>query len=334
MFTIKYNADGSIERYKARLVARGFTQTYGLDYEETFAPVAKLNTVRVLLSVAANLDWPLQQFDVKNAFLNGELEEEVYMEVPPGFEHMATDGRVCSLKKSLYGLKQSPRAWFERFTRAVKEKGYTQAHSDHTLFYKHNNTKVAILIVYVDDIVMTGDDLHELEMLKEFLSRQFEVKDLGTLKYFLGMEVARSAKGIAISQRKYVLDLLKETGLLGCKPVATPVDPNQKLEKGDESNSADRARYQKLVGKLIYLSHTRPDISFAVGRVSQFMHCPTDEHFKAAYRILHYLKGNPGKGIILGKNQSRGIEIFTDADWAGCGDNRRSTSGYCSFVWG
>ena len=156
VFTIKYNVDGSVERYKARLVARGFTQTYGLDYEETFAPVAKLNTVRVLLSLAANLDWSLRQFDVKNAFLNGELEEEVFMEVPPGFEEMKKDGRVCKLKKSIYGLKQSPRAWFERFTKAVKEHGYSQAHFDHTMFYKHTQaSKIAILIVYVDGIVLT-----------------------------------------------------------------------------------------------------------------------------------------------------------------------------------
>lgn len=334
VFTIKYHADGSVERYKARLVARGFTQTYGLDYEETFAPVAKLNTVRVLLSLAANLDWPLRQFDVKNAFLNGELEEEVYMEAPPGFDELNKDGRVCKLKKSIYGLKQSPRAWFERFTRTVKQHGYTQAHSDHTMFYKHNHGKIAILIVYVDDIVMTGDDIVELESLKNFLSNQFEVKDLGQLKYFLGMEVARSSKGIVISQRKYVLDLLKETGLLGCKPVATPIDPNQKLEKEDGAKAVDKNRYQKLVGKLIYLAHTRPDIAFAVSLVSQFMHCPSEKHSKAVHRILHYLKGSPGKGIMFSKNGSRRVEIFTDADWGGSSTDRRSTTGYCSFVWG
>lgn len=198
-----------MERYKARLRARGFTQTCGIDYEETFAPVAKLNTVRALLSLAANLDWSLHQLDVKNAFLNGELEEEVFMKAPPGFEEMTNGGKVCKLKKSLYGLKQSPRAWFERFTKAVKEQGYTQAHSDHTLFYKHLGCKLAVLIVYVDDIVMTGDNEEELQKLKQFLSKQFEIKDLGKLKYFLGMEIARSSKGIAISQRKYVLDLLK-----------------------------------------------------------------------------------------------------------------------------
>ncbi|KAK9104981.1 hypothetical protein Scep_021825 [Stephania cephalantha] len=171
------------------------------------------------------------------------------MEAPPGFDELKKDGRVCKLKKSIYGLKQSPRAWFERFTRTVKQCGYTQAHSDHTMFYKHNHGKIAILIVYVDDIVMTGDDIVELESLKNFLSNQFEVKDLGQLKYFLGMEVARSSKGIVISQRKYVLDLLKETGLLGCKPVATPVDPNQKLEKEDGAEAVDKNRYPEAGGE-------------------------------------------------------------------------------------
>ena len=193
--------------------------------------MAKLNTVRVLLSLAVNQDWPLLQFDVKNAFLNGDLEEEVFMQLPPGFDKHPS-GDVCRLKKALYGLKQSPRAWFGRFSKAMKEKDYRQAHSDHTMFYKHNKEgKIAILIVYVDDIVMTGSDESELTELKEFLAKQFEIKDLGNLKYFLGMEIARSDRGIAISQRKYVLDLLKETGLLGCKPCSTLIEPNHKLRR-------------------------------------------------------------------------------------------------------
>ena len=256
VFTIKFNSDGSIERYKARLVARGFTQTYGIDYQETFAPVAKLNTIRVLLSLASNLDWPLYQLDVKNAFLNGDLEEEVYMEIPPGFNNEHDAGKVCKLKKALYGLKQSPRAWFDRFNRFVKSLGYVQAQSDHTLFFKHSLNKVSVLIVYVDDIIVTGDDVCELSKLKKLLAAEFEVKDLGNLRYFLGMEVARTRNGIAVTQRKYIMDLLKETGLLGCKPVSTPIDPNVKLGNVKGSKPVDKGRYQRLVGKLIYLSHS------------------------------------------------------------------------------
>ena len=216
-----------MERFKARLVAKGFTQAYGINYQETFAPVAKLNTVRVLLSLASNLDWPLYQLDVKNAFLNGDLEEEVYMDIPPGIESPATANRVCKLKKSLYGLKQSPRAWFDRFSKVLKRYGYNQCQTDHTLFIKHFLAgKIVVLIVYVDDIVLTGNSTAEINKLKELLAREFEIKDLGNLKYFLGMEVARTRKGISVSQRKYVLDLLNETGMMGCKPAETPMDSN------------------------------------------------------------------------------------------------------------
>ena len=208
VFTLKYRADGTLDKLKARLVARGFTQTYGLDYQETFAPVAKLNTIRVLLSVAANLDWPLHQMDIKNAFLNGELKEEVYMTLPPGFEEGRGD-KVCKLKKSLYGLKQSPRAWFDRFSKVLKVEGYKQCLSDHTMFVKTEGGRRCILIVYVDDIILTGDHIDEMSRIKLALGKEFEVKDLGNLKYFLGMEVARSRKGVYVSQRKYILDLVK-----------------------------------------------------------------------------------------------------------------------------
>ncbi|RVX06515.1 Retrovirus-related Pol polyprotein from transposon RE1 [Vitis vinifera] len=335
IFTIKYKADGSIERFKARLVARGFTQSYGIDYHETFAPVAKLNTIRILLSLAVNQDWCLQQLDIKNAFLNGDLEEEVYMEIPPGFEESMAKNQVCKLQKSLYDLKQSPRAWFDRFTKAVLKLGYKQGQADHTLFVKKSHAgKMAILIVYVDDIILSGNDMEELQNLKKYLSEEFEVKDLGNLKYFLGMEVARSRKEIVVSQRKYILDLLKETGMLGCKPIDTPMDSQKKLGIEKESTPVDRGRYQRLVGRLIYLSHTRPDIGFAVSAVSQFMHSPTKEHMEAVYRILRYLKMTLGKGLFFRKTENRDTEVYSDADWVGNTIDRQSTSGYCSFVWG
>ena len=218
VFTIKYKADGSIDRYKARLVAKGYTQTYGIDYQETFSPVAKLDTVRVLISLAANLDWPLHQFDVKNAFLHGNLEEEVYMDIPPGCSTVSKTNTVCRLQKALYGLKQSPRAWFGRFTLAMKKYGFQQSNADHTLFLKHRHGKVTALIIYVDDMIITGNDEEEISKLQNQLAAEFEMKSLGNLKYFLGIEVARSAQGIVLSQRKYVLDLLAEVGLLCDSP--------------------------------------------------------------------------------------------------------------------
>ncbi|KAH9792323.1 hypothetical protein KPL71_004074 [Citrus sinensis] len=274
IFTVKYNSDGSLERYKARSVAKGLTQTYGVDYQETFAPVAKLNIIRILLSVAINLEWSLFQLDVQNGFLNGELEEEVYMGAP------------LVLKTSLE----------ERF---VRKEGYSQGQSDHTMFVKHTDGgKMVVLIVYVDDIILTGND---------------------------GDEMSRSRMGIFMSQRKYVLNLLEETGMSGCRPNDTHVDPNQKL--GEVSDG------ERLVGKLIYLSHTRLDIAFVIRVVSQYMHSPYVEHLEAVHKILRYLKSAPRRGLLFKKSDQRSVEVFTDADRAGSVSDKRSTSGYCTFLW-
>ncbi|KAJ9550922.1 hypothetical protein OSB04_014967 [Centaurea solstitialis] len=333
VFTIKQNPDGKVDRYKARLVAKGYSQTYGIDYNETFAPVAKMSTVRTLISIAVNCEWQLHQLDVKNAFLHGDLQEEVYMDIPPGFDTNQTMGKVCKLKKSLYGLKQSPRAWFDRFRRAMVSMGYRQTNGDHTLFFQHNRGHTTMLAVYVDDMIITGDDEREIAQLKMRLAKEFEVKDLGLLKYFLGIEIARGADGIVLSQRKYVVDLLTETGMLGCRPATTPIDQrhNLMLEAGEP---VDRERYQRLVGRLIYLSHTRPDISFAVSVVSRYMHDPRKSHMDAVYHILRYLKSAPGKGLLFKNNSHLSIEAYSDSDWARCSDDMRSTSGYCVFVGG
>ena len=230
VYTIKCKSDGSLERYKARLVAKGYTQTHGIDYQETFAPVAKMNTVRVLISLAVNLDWELLQYDIKNAFLYGELKEEIYMQIPPGYENESTRGKVCRLKKSIYGLKQSPRAWFGKFSQVLKGLGFRQCNGDHTLFFRHfPQGGVVLLIVYVDDIIITGNRTAEIKELEHELSRQFTVKSLGPLKYFLGMEFARSSKGILMTQQKYTLELLKETKHLHSRTSDTPIEFNHKL---------------------------------------------------------------------------------------------------------
>ncbi|CAL8144209.1 unnamed protein product [Prunus armeniaca] len=290
----------------ARLVAKGYTQTYGVDYTETFALVAKLNTVRVLLSLAANHDWPLLQFDVKNAFLHGDLKEEIYMDPPPGIPVTSKEGMS----------------------------GYVQSNSDHTLFLKRRKGKLTALIIYVDDMIVTGDDQTEIQSLQKYLASEFEMKSLGDLKYFLGIEVARSKHGIFLSQRKYVLDLLAETGMLDCKPIDTPSEQNHKLGLYPDQVPTNNERYQRLVGKLIYLAHTRPDIAYAVSVVSQFMHAPSEDHMAAVTRILRYLKVTHGKGLMFSKYGHTDVEGYTDADWAGSATYRRSTSGYFTFVGG
>ncbi|XP_020261941.1 uncharacterized protein LOC109837959 [Asparagus officinalis] len=333
VFTVKQNPDGQVKRYKARLVAKGYSQTYGIDYDETFAPVAKMSTIRTLISLAVNGGWKLHQLDVKNAFLHGDLVEEVYMEIPLGFGTDQTVGKVCRLKKSLYGLKQSPRAWFDRFRKAMIGMGYQQINADHTVFFRRSESHITMLTVYVNDMIITGDDEKEIAQLKVRLGKEFEVKDLGLLRYFLGIEIARGAEGIVLSQRKYALDLLKETGMLGCKPVTTPID--QKFKLGAEAGEpVDRDRYHRLVGRLIYLRHTRPDISFAVSVVSRYMHDPRNGHMDAVYQILRYLKSVPGKGLIFRKNGHVSIEGYCDSELASCADDRRSTSGYCIFIGG
>lgn len=209
MFTIKYKSDGSIKRYKAQLVAKGFTQTYGIDYLETFTPVAKLNTVRVLLSLATNLDWPLQQLDIKNALLYGDLKEELYMDAPPGFGEKF-GMRVCKLKRSLYRLKHCRELGLRDLLNLSKVRG--------TLKDK--------LIIKCSLDILTKDVVSEINWLKTSLSSTLEIKDLGSLRYFLGMEVARSKKEIVVSQQKYILDLLKETGMNSYRLAYTPINPN------------------------------------------------------------------------------------------------------------
>ena len=261
VYAVKVGPDGEIDRLKARLVAKGYTQVYGLDYCDTFSPVAKMTTIRLFFAMAAIRHWPLHQLDIKNAFLHGDLEEEVYMEQPPGFVAQGESGMVCKLHRSLYGLKQSPRAWFGKFSSIVQKFGLKHSEADHSVFYCHSSLgKCVYSIVYVDDIVITGNDVVGISQLKEYLCRHFQTKDLGSLKYFLGIEVAQSKDGVVISQRKYALDILQETGMIDCRPVDSPMDPNQKLKIEEGELFSDPERYRRLVGKLIYLTITRPDL--------------------------------------------------------------------------
>uniref|UniRef100_A0A2N9IAH8 Integrase catalytic domain-containing protein n=1 Tax=Fagus sylvatica TaxID=28930 RepID=A0A2N9IAH8_FAGSY len=317
----------------ARLVAKGFTQIPGKDFGATFAPVAKLTSVRLLVSLAASHSWPLHQLDVKNAFLHGNLLETIYMDPPPGFQAEGEyAGKVCRLRKSLYGLKQSPRAWFSRFSEVILSMEFVRCHSDHTCFIRRRSDgRCIILLVYVDDIILTGDDTPGITDVKQSLGKVFEVKDLGALKYFLGIEVARSRHGISLSQRKYTLDLLQETGMLGCRPASTPMDPNLKLSVESGELISNPSMYQRLVGRLIYLTNTRPDLTFAVSVVSQFMHAPRTSHLDAVYHILRYVKTSPGLGLFYSAGHQSGLSCFTDADYAGSQTDRRSTTGLSTF---
>ena len=299
IFIVKIGPDGEVDRLKARLVAKEYTQVYGSDYYDTFSPIAKMASIRLLFSMDDMRSLPLYQLDIKNAFLHGDLADEVYMEQPPGFVTQGESSLLCRLCRSLYGLKQSPRAWFGHFSSVVQEFGMTQSTLDHSIFYRHISSGQCIyLIVYVDDIVITGSDQDGIWKLKQHLFSHFQTKDLVKLKYFLGIEIAQSKSGVVMSQRKYVLDILEETAMLDCKPVDTPMDPNVKLVPRQGEPLQDPGRYQRLVGRLNYLTITRSDISFPVSVVSQFLQSPCDSHWDDVICILRYIKGAPDQGVL------------------------------------
>ncbi|RVW46987.1 Retrovirus-related Pol polyprotein from transposon TNT 1-94 [Vitis vinifera] len=331
VYRTKYFSNGDIERLKSRLVVLGNHQEAGIDYHETFSPVAKMTTVRAFLAIAASKNWELHQMDVHNAFLHGDLEEEVYMKLPPGFES-SDPNLVCRLRKSLYGLKQAPRCWFAKLVTALKGYGFLQSYSDYSLFtYTKGNVQINVL-VYVDDLIISGNDSAALKTFKAYLSDCFKMKDLGVLKYFLRIEVARSSAGLFLCQRKYTLDIVSEAGLLGAKPCGFPIEQNHRLGLAKGELLSNPESYRRLVGRLIYLAVTRPDLAYSVHILSQFMQDPRIEHWEAALRVVRYLKGTPGQGILLRADSDLSLQGWCDSDWAACPVTRRSLSGWLVFL--
>ncbi|GAA0156510.1 transmembrane signal receptor [Lithospermum erythrorhizon] len=263
--------------------------------------------------------------DVHNAFLHGDLSEEVYMKLPPGF-YPSRPGLVCKLHKSLYGLKQAPRCWFSKLATALRKYGFVQSYSDYSLFILCNGQVQLHVLVYLDDLIISGNDSAAISSFKQYLSSCFHMKDLGVLKYFLGVEVARSHEGIFLSQRKYALDIISEAGLLGAKLVSFPMEQNHSLASSTTAPLRDVERYRRLIGWLIYLSFTRPDLAFLVHVLSQFLHEPRMNHWLAALQVVKYLKGCPGQGILLPTESDLQLTGWCDSDWASCPLTRRSVS--------
>lgn len=279
IFKTKFQANGDVLKHKARIVAKGYIQQLGVDVEEVYAPVAHMETVPFLFALAAQRGWEPYHLDVKSAFLNGEITEEVFVEQPVGFQIQGKEDMVYKLYKALYGLKQASLAWYSKIDSYFLLQGFKRSENEPTLYMKIEETGDIILVcIYVDDIVCLSSSVDLITKFKYQMKSDFEMTDLGLLTYFLGIEVTQDDNGVFISQRKYTQDLLKKYNMLSCKPSPTPMCTNEKFTRDNGSGDAEGEKYRCLMGKLIYLTHTRPDISYSVGVLSRFMNIPSRFH--------------------------------------------------------
>ncbi|GAA0171472.1 transmembrane signal receptor [Lithospermum erythrorhizon] len=330
IFKTKRDEAGKITKHKARLVAKGYSQKAGVDYSEVFAPVARMDTIRMMINIAAQKKWKIHQLDVKSAFLQGEISENVYVDQPQGYEIKGKEHKVYKLQKALYGLKQAPRAWFSNLETHFTQEGFSRCDSEQTLFTKRNNVNSIIMVsVYVDDLIYTGNDDEMMKQFKEFMLRDFEMSDLGLMTYYLGIEVLQTNKGNFICQRRYAEEILKRFGMSECNPVVCPIVPGEKIDRDERGNLVEEVYFKKIVGSLMYLTHTRPDLTFSVSLLSRFMCKPTEIHLQIAKRILRYIKRTVNLGIMYKwKEDEDDMVVYTDSDYAGDKQDRKSTSGY------
>lgn len=338
IFKVKKDATGHFERFKARLVVKGFKQREGIDYNEVFAPVSKYTTVRTLLAKAAAEDLEVKQLDIKTAFLHGDLEEEIYMEQPPGYEE-GPPGTACKLNKSLYGLKQAPRAWYMKLNKELEDLGFIPSIADPGLFTLVNKTSTIYVLIYVDDILIAGKDNETVENIKEAILTKFEGRDLGDVTSFLGINISRdrSRGEIKLDQAGMIKAIIQEFKLEDAKTRAVPLTASVKLSKnGGEELDKTAYPYATLVGKLMFLTvATRPDLAYSVGTLARFLSEPTTTHWQAAKGVLRYLAHTKDKGIVFRTStptshstSSLSLTGYCDADYAGDIDTRKSTTGY------
>jgi hypothetical protein len=328
VYKIKHAADGSVDKYKARFVARGFSQKEGEDYDETFAPMARYTSIRAIISLAASMGWNLHQMDVKSTFLNGAIEEEVYIEQPQGFEVHSRDTHVCRLKKALYGLKQAPRAWYARMDSYLTRLGFSKSYADPNLYYKVVNNAPVILLLYVDDLFITGEESLIIQCKKD-LASEFDMKDLGLMHYYLGLEVWQKRGEVFLGQGKYAIKILQKFGMMDYKSMDTPMNADIRKVKVPDFDPIDPSLYRQLIGSLMYLVNTQPDICFVVNTLSQFQVEPRQEHWIVAKHVLRYIRGTINYGLRYTASSDIQLHGFTDSDWAGSAEDRKSTSGMC-----
>lgn len=355
----KFNADGTLERRKARLVAQGFSQEPGIHFQQTFAPVARLSSLRLVTALAAQCKMKIHQLDVTCAYLNGELEEIIYMESPkqlPDILRIITEqdnskigekarnmlqnlqhgNKVCLLKKSLYGLRQAGRSWYGKLNRTLCDLGAEPTTSDPCVYSMGEGEDLLIILIYVDDILIASKSDKMIKELKENLSRKFELKDIGNVNYCLGIEFSQDENGVSLNQRGYITDLLNRFGMMDSKIISTPMDSNVKMINPTEpaTDEEEKLPYRELVGALTYLAvATRPDISYAVSCLGQFNNCYRKIHWTAAKRVLRYLKESINLGITY-RTDNQELKGYVDADWGNCQNDRRSYTGYAFLLSG
>lgn len=333
IFKLKRDANGKIVKYKARIVAKGYVQEHGVDFDEIFALVTRIETVRLLLALAAKNDWEVHHLDVKTTFLNGDIQEEVYVAQPEGFVKKGQEHLVYRLIKAFCGLHQAPRAWYAKLNKSLEDLGFTRCPHEHAVYVKREGGETLIIGVYVDDLLIMGTSTAIINKFKQQMSDQFEMNDLGKLSYYLGMEVHQRRGYIELKQAGYAKRILEKAGMEACNPIKFPMDPNEHLNKDEGGKVVDPTEYKSMVGGLRYLVHTRPDIAYAVGIVSRFMEKPTILHKNAVKRILRYVKGMLHFGLVYSKKSGNNVLTgYSDSDLGGQIDDRRSIGGMSFYL--
>ncbi|KAJ9551399.1 hypothetical protein OSB04_015444 [Centaurea solstitialis] len=332
IFKNKKDEDGIVTRNKARLVAKRFKQQAGIDYDETFAPVARIEAIRIFLAYAAHKNFTVYQMDVKTAFLNGELKEEVYVTQPEGFVDRTKPNHVYILDKALYGLKQAPRAWYDHLSNALLDNGFYKGKIDPTLFIKTEGDDILLVQIYVDDIIFGSTNSDMCSWFSDLMTTRFEMSMLRELSFFLGLQVIQKPDGILINQSKYIGDLLKRFHMATSSVAKTPMASGTLIGADPKGKPVDQKTYRAIIGSLLYLTASRPDIMFATCFCARFQANPKESHMMAVKRILRYLKGTPNRGLWYPKESGFELVAFSDADHGGCQLDRKSTSGHVQFL--